>query len=503
MTTIGVAFLTAFGCSLLLTRAIMFLAVRLGAVDLPDGFRKLHGRPVPFGGGIPVFVAFAAPTIGLLLFPEISTISRDIWEHIGRLRLLYACAAGVLVLGMLDDALELKPGWKIAGQLAIAGAAYWGGFRIDSLSNPFGSPLELGAFALPVTILWFLGCMNAVNLLDGLDGLAAGVTVFAGGTLLVVALHFENILAMFLMASLTGASLGFLIYNFPPARIFLGDGGSLLLGFLIASLSLVGASRKAETAVALFIPMVALGLPIVDTMVAIVRRWYKRLPISSPDRQHIHHLLVSMGFSHRRAVITLYLVTVSLGALAFLMTIARSEVVVLLLGTFFVVGFVSVRLFSGVRLQDALGKMYQDRLRREREMRARLALERAAARCARVQSLPQMWRICEEALEGSGMEWAKLTLFAGEHSDYQVFTWEKPGRGSETVGVWSVTLPVRHDGRRMGELVVGRSLGGAAGGEILDLFHRLSALIGQTLVRMHGRVAAGEPAGDKAPEGGG
>ncbi|RKX31750.1 MAG: undecaprenyl/decaprenyl-phosphate alpha-N-acetylglucosaminyl 1-phosphate transferase [Verrucomicrobia bacterium] len=503
MTTIGVAFLTAFGCSVVLTRVVMFLALRLGAVDLPDDFRKLHGRPVPFGGGIPIFVAFAVPTIGLLLFPEVSTISRDVWEHIGRLRLLYTCAAGVLVLGMLDDALDLKPGWKLAGQLVVAVAAYWGGFRISSLSNPFGPPLDLGPLALPVTVLWFLGCMNAVNLLDGLDGLAAGVTVFAGGTLLVVALHFENVLAMFLMASLTGAALGFLMYNFPPARIFLGDGGSLLLGFLIASLSLIGASRKAETAVALFIPVVALGLPIVDTAVAIVRRWYKRLPISSPDRRHIHHLLVAMGYSHRRAVITLYLVTVSLGALAFLITVSRSEVVILLLGTFFVVGFVSVRLFSGVRLRDALEKMHQDRLRREQEMAARLALERATERCARADSLPQMWRICEETLDTFGMEWAKLTLFAEERADYQVFTWEKAGRPMEAGAVWSATLPVSHDGQRLGELVVGRRIGGVgASGEILDLLHQMSTLIAKTLVRLRGKKATGDAPGDKAPEGG-
>jgi len=493
VTTIAVAFLLAFSTAVIFTRVVIFLAWRLGAVDEPDGFRKLHRHPVPFGGGIPIFVAFAVPVIGLLLFPQLSTVAQEVWHHIHQLRVLYTSAALVLVLGMVDDALDIRPAWKLAGQTVVGVVAYAGGFRVESVSNPFGPPLELGVFALPVTVLWFLGCMNAVNLLDGLDGLAAGVTVFVGATMLVVALHFENLLAMLLMACLSGAALGFLMYNFPPARIFLGDGGSQLLGFLIGSLSLLGVSRKAETAVALFIPVVALGLPIIDTLVAIVRRWYKRLPISSPDRQHIHHILVAMGYSHRRAVMILYLVTVLLGSLAFLMTVSRSEVVVLLLSTFLVVGFVAVRVFSGVRLHDALAKLASDRQLREQETQARLALERARAALARVRDMEQMWEVGRQVFAAFDMEWARLAVFADRESDYRVWGWERAGaREKSGLGTWSATLPLRHEGRVLGELVLGRSLTrDRTPIWSAELLRQLADMLGSVLARLRSQGEAG------------
>ena len=180
--------------------------------------------------------------------------------------------------------------------------------------------------------------MNAVNLMDGLDGLAAGVCLFVSLTLFLVSLHFRNVLAMLLMSCFSGAVFGFLLFNFYPAKIFLGDSGSMLLGFLVGALSLIGSTRKAETAIALLIPVVALGVPIFDTSLTILRRWYKKFPIGSPDRQHIHHVLLSMGYSHPRAVLTLYVTTMVLGGAALLYL--RHPIVFLALGlTVFPVAF--------------------------------------------------------------------------------------------------------------------------------------------------------------------
>lgn len=505
MTTIAVAFCLAFLCSLILTRVVMALAVVLGAVDRPNGLRKLHGRPVPLGGGIAIFVAFAVPVISLLAMPQLSTVADSLWQNVGRLRLIYTCGALALVLGMLDDVLDLKPGWKLAGQTLVGVGAYAGGLQIRLVGNPFGPPLDLGIFALPATILWFLGCMNAVNLLDGLDGLAAGVSVFVAVAMFVVSLQYENILAMFLMACLAGAALGFLIYNFPPARIFLGDGGSQLLGFLIGSLSLTGVSRKAETAVMLFIPVVALGLPIIDTAVAIVRRWYKRLPVSAPDRQHIHHLLVAMGYSHRRVVMTLYLVTVTLGAVAVFMAMSRSEIVVLLLGAFMVVGFVAVRVFSGVRLRDVALKMLHDRELREWEAESRLAVERAKQLSLRAQDFDVVWRIFCGALQRMGMGWARLTLVGGVDSEAEAMVWEREGEEiKKGIPVWSATVPLWYRNQMIGELVMGCRLRPGDSGRIFpELVHELGSVLAGAVGRLiYSRPSGGEEKAQAAPESG-
>ncbi len=361
MTTCIVAFSVAFIVALAATAMVRQAARRLGVVDKPDPYRKIHKRETPRLGGVAIYVAFAAPIILLYVF-RLSRVSDSLHGRIVPLLALLAGGALALGIGVVDDVRGLRARWKLLLQCLPACAAMAGGYVIHEVSTPFGGSLSLGALAIPVTLFWFLGCMNAVNLLDGLDGLAAGVCLFVSLTLLLVSVFFGNAVSVLLMCCLSGSILGFLVFNFHPASIFLGDSGTMLLGFLIASLSIMS-SRKVETAVALLIPFIALGLPILDTALAILRRWCRRLPISAADRQHIHHVLLSMGLSHRQVVVILYVVCIFLGGAALLVTAGRSEVTVLVLGSLSIMAFVCVRIFGGLRFSQVFARLAEELLR--------------------------------------------------------------------------------------------------------------------------------------------
>ena len=241
MTTILIALLTAFVAAMIATRIVAAIALRLAIVDKPDGFRKLHRAPTPQLGGVAIFVAIVTTMGLLLLFRQRSQVVMRLVVLEPKLLGLFMGATMALVMGVADDVFDLKPRWKIVWQILIATTAYAFGLAINAISVPFGGYLSFGLLAYPATVLWFVGCMNAVNLLDGLDGLAAGACLFVTLTLLLVSLYFENFTAAVIMGIVSGGIPGFLMFNFPPAKIFLGDSGSMLLGFMIAALSLVGA----------------------------------------------------------------------------------------------------------------------------------------------------------------------------------------------------------------------------------------------------------------------
>jgi len=229
--------------------------------------------------------------------------------------------AAIVALGVVDDKIRLRPAAKLAGQVAVAALTVAMGVRVEWVSNPFGpGVVALGAWSYPLTMAWIVALVNVMNLIDGLDGLAAGIASIASTTLLLTAMHTGlPELSIVLSAALAGAALGFLPYNFNPARIFMGDAGAMFLGFGLAVVSVEGL-LKTTTVVALGIPVLALGLPIADTFLAIVRRVAAGRPIGEADRQHLHHRLLDMGLSHRDAVIVLYLISGWLGISAWALT---------------------------------------------------------------------------------------------------------------------------------------------------------------------------------------
>jgi UDP-GlcNAc:undecaprenyl-phosphate GlcNAc-1-phosphate transferase len=303
MRALLLAFVLSAVSTALATPLVRRLAVRVGAVSNPGG-RNVNDRSVPRLGGIAIAIGFLVPLV--TLFPLESVVAATLRADARKVAGLLAGALLLVVVGVLDDTRRLPATHKLTAQAAAAALAYAAGYHIDAVRLPLIGALNMGAFALPVTVLWIVGIVNAVNLIDGLDGLAGGIAFFAGVTNLIVALVFGDTFVAAMMATMLGAVLGFLVFNFNPARIFMGDSGSYFLGFVLGTTSLAGAVQKASTTVSILVPVLALGVPIFDTLFTMLRRFLERRPIFSPDRGHIHHRLLDMGITHRRAVLILY-----------------------------------------------------------------------------------------------------------------------------------------------------------------------------------------------------
>ncbi len=471
-------------------------------LDQPDGYRKIHDVPVPRFGGPAIFTAFFLPIIMLLYFSQKSNVSEILVEQPSQLIGLFTGAGMALLLGLVDDRYDLRPRWKLIWQILIGIVVCWFGFGITVISNPFGEPFVLGIFSWPVTVFWFVACMNAVNMADGMDGLAAGVCFFVSATLFFLSLEFTNLIGLVLMACLAGAVLGFLFFNFPPARIFLGDSGSMLLGFLVAALSLI-ASKKAEAALALFIPIVALGLPIIDTFLAIVRRWYHDLPLSSPDREHIHHILVTMGFSRRRAVLILYGFCIVLSLAALVMTVGRGEIVLLVILFLLFVVYTSLRVFGGVTFRDIINKSTQNEDERRRSMIALAVTNRTLSRISRAYSIEELWHECIPMFEALELTYVKLELCVQKNENKnRIFEWKTPGAEMSTNSLsvkenpdggsgvmysdrWIGQLKMVYEGRYLGEFNVYRFTNESPiRPEVMDLFSRLREKVIKEIIRL-------------------
>lgn len=313
MTALAVAFLGAMASALLLTPVVRDAAVRGCFLDRAVSFRKVHGRPVPRLGGMALVASCLVPLAALCL---VSDRVRVIVA--GQPRLAAALLAGglaICVLGLVDDLCGARAAVKLAVQGLAALAMWWAGFRMEAIGHPFGAAIDLGAFGLPLTVAWIVGVTNAFNLIDGLDGLAGGVALCAVGVLSVLAWRADQALLVLFLAALAGSLLGFLRYNLHPASIFLGDGGSLFLGFVLATASLRTAPGSSAT-VALLAPVVALGLPIGDTLLAITRRAARGQPVLVADRGHVHHRLMEVGLTHRGAVAVLHALSLTLAVVA-------------------------------------------------------------------------------------------------------------------------------------------------------------------------------------------
>jgi len=311
-----IAIAVAFVASILLTPLVQKFAIRIGAVDRPNN-RKVHTTLMPRIGGLAIFGAFL---IGYVLL-------RPADEHAAGI-LVGACI--IILIGFLDDMIEISAKLKMAGQLAAALVViYWGGLQIEFINLPFGGQLEFGYLSIPITIIWIIGITNAINLIDGLDGLAAGVSSIALIALSIMAIIMGDPFVMATAAILAASSLGFLFFNFHPAKIFMGDTGSLFLGYMISVLALLGFKNVAV--ISLIIPVIMLGVPISDTFFAIIRRIRMKQKIMAPDKSHLHHCLLNTGFSHRQTVLIIYGIAALFGLAAILFSQATIWGSVLLL----------------------------------------------------------------------------------------------------------------------------------------------------------------------------
>lgn len=308
------AFLIALIVALAATPAVIVLADKTGAMDAPDA-RKVHKGPMPRIGGLAIYCGFMVSVLLMLNFGELAPEIAN-----GVIGLLLGGTLIVLI-GLIDDYKNLPAKVKLLGQIVAACVVVYFDVRIDFITDPFGDYLYLEYLAAPATVFWIVGLTNTVNLIDGLDGLAAGVSTIASITIMLVALQENVTLVALFTAALAGAAIGFLRYNFNPARIFMGDTGSMFLGFILAGVSVIGAVKSTAT-IALIVPILALGLPIMDTTFAIIRRYRGGVPIFKPDKGHLHHRLLDLGFSQKQAVLLMYVISALLG----LSAVALNEV---------------------------------------------------------------------------------------------------------------------------------------------------------------------------------
>ncbi|OEG62501.1 MAG: undecaprenyl-phosphate alpha-N-acetylglucosaminyl 1-phosphate transferase, partial [Halanaerobium sp. MDAL1] len=274
------AFIITLILSLAITPLIIKLAHKFNFVDRP-GERKINTKIIATAGGTAIYLAFMIPLRFFL--PANQTITG-----------IMLGGSFMLLLGLLDDKFEISAPIKFMGQIIGALILIYYGVKINFITNPFGGFIYLGVYAVPFTVFWIVSIINTINLIDGLDGLAAGVSIIAVLTLFAVALQENQVVAPMLAVLLAGSCLGFLKYNFNPARVFMGDTGSMFIGYIIAAVSITGALKSAA-AVTIFVPMLALAVPILDTTFAIIRRIFNDRPIGEADHGHIHHRLLAIG----------------------------------------------------------------------------------------------------------------------------------------------------------------------------------------------------------------
>lgn len=313
-------FILGLVLSYIMTPVAKKIAYKVGAIDIPKDERRVHSKPIPRLGGLAIYFSTIISYF-ILKFTNIIIMDDSI---------MYILIGGTIIVlvGVIDDIKPLPAKVKLLFQIIAALVLVMGNVKITKFTNPFGpghSVIKLGSLATPITVFWIVGITNTMNLIDGLDGLAAGVGGIASLSLLFVAGKMSPGMLLFYMpviaisAILAGACFGFLPHNFNPAKIFMGDTGALFIGFMLASLSVRGV-MKGFAAVSLVLPIMILGIPIFDTAFAIFRRFINKKPIMEADRGHLHHRLLDKGFSQKQAVLILYLISLTLGVVALLVT---------------------------------------------------------------------------------------------------------------------------------------------------------------------------------------
>jgi UDP-GlcNAc:undecaprenyl-phosphate GlcNAc-1-phosphate transferase len=347
MKTYICTYLGSLVMSLILTPAVIALARRYELFDRP-GPRKVHRGRIARIGGLAIFVSMICVVAAVYLLPN--RIGES-FRHLGT-KVLALLGGGTLVFltGLIDDIKGVKTWIKLLTQTAAAILVCSLGIRIRVINVPDLVSLDFGIFSWPFTILWIVGVTNAVNLIDGLDGLAAGICTIACGTIAALAIYFGQVMLCVMMLALAGGLTGFLFFNFNPAKIFMGDCGSLFLGFIIASATVM-CTAKSQALVGFALPLLALGIPVFDTLFIILNRFGEKKPVYMPDKEHFHHRLLKLGLKQRHIAVLAYTVTLlATGAGVFLMAArnARSiimfvSILVLIILVFHVIGEVGVR----------------------------------------------------------------------------------------------------------------------------------------------------------------
>jgi len=446
-------FLIATIASLVTTPLIRRLCQRYNLLDVPLDGRRIHRTAVPRLGGIALYISCLAalsllPFLDNLLTQTLSNFKSDFFT-------LLIPATLVLLLGAYDDLRGANAVVKFAGLGLIATLFYAMGGRIDALSIPLFGSLQLPPLvSFVVTVVWLVGIANAFNLIDGLDGLASGAALFASLVILGVSVSQERTLTIVVALVLCGALAGFLRYNFNPASIFLGDSGSLFTGFLLAALSVLG-TQKATTAVAIVVPILAFGFPVVDTAMTMGRRLLSRKPVFEGDNEHIHHMLLARGWSQRRAALVLYGVCLLFGLLALIFPATGSKLpgfMMFVISVAVIIAVGHLRYHEVDELRAGVKRTVGDRrLRVANNIRVR----RAAVAVSKASDLDEMFAAVRHLLEFGEFSFASAEI---NPPGRRRVHWSWPAEVEPAVGDWSIRLPLVKEGVEWGWLNFYRSV---------------------------------------------
>ena len=414
--------LVSFLLALILTPFVRNRARALGLVDQPDHLRKLHATPIPRLGGVAILLAYLI-AFGLFLLTPLQAVHLILGGIPLAIRIAPAIVL-IFALGVWDDVHPIRPWQKFVGQILAAIVVYFAGVHVQAFGG-FPIPYYLG---LPATVFWLVLCTNAVNLIDGVDGLATGIGIFATATTLLAALLQNNMDLAFAVAPLLGCLLGFLRYNFNPATIFLGDSGSLFIGFLLGCCSIIW-SQKSATILGMTAPLLALANPLLDTVLAVLRRFLRGQPLFTGDRGHIHHRLLDRGLSPRRVALIIYGLCGLSATFALLMMNSRLQGLVVIL--FCGVAWIGVQHLGYVEFGVA-GRMFVEGAFR-RHLNSSIALRNFEDGLKSAATPDELWKVIEESSKQFGFHTIDMSL-AGHRYEYR--------NGGRPDRSWQVKIPL-------------------------------------------------------------
>jgi UDP-GlcNAc:undecaprenyl-phosphate GlcNAc-1-phosphate transferase len=430
--------------SLGLTPIVIYLARCLNIYDDPQA-RKVHATAVPRIGGVAIFLAMLALIIPVLLISN--TIGETFRSIQTQVIALLGAGAFIFLVGLADDLCNLRARTRLLAQLFAAGTLCALGIRIDSVAVGDWFTLEFGWLAWPLTILWIAGITNAVNFIDGLDGLAAGIAAIACGVIAILALYAGNVVTAVFMLALLGSLTGFLAFNFNPARVFMGDSGSMFIGFMIGASSVMNA-HKSATLVALALPFLALGVPIFDTAFSMLRRLLERRSMFSADRSHIHHRLTDMGLNQRHVVLFIYVVTLLVAGLGMFMMITHDGRTMVVLFCVTLLLLLVFRLVGAVRLRESIARMKQNLQITYHRRHHQSDFDQAVMLMRNAQTFDDWWQgLCVAGAELE-LAWISLRLQDRAGTD-RTMVWRNEKVNPNPEDLIDITLPLRQ--RRSGQ----------------------------------------------------